>query len=178
MEVTIRDLLQEITHEAIVGQHAPRIEEARAQFGHSIAVLTTEGDNRCYNCVMYALGIEADREYFVMSTYCPEHVHASTDFLQFLYDEGHFVERQESAPGCLIVYSHKGRFRHIGRIVGEGRVRSKWGIGHLYEHTLLKAPNSYGTEIRFFEPVDRDNALDAFYAYAKRRGVKFPAAVG
>lgn len=172
----IRDLLQEITYEAIVGTHAPRIEEARVQFGHSIAVLTTKWDSRRYNCVMYALGIEADREYFVISTHCPENVHASTDFLHFLYDERYLVERRESVPGCLVVYSHEGRFRHIGRIVEEGRVRSKWGTGHLYEHALLEVPNSYGTEIRFFEPVDREDTLDAFYAYAQQKGVKFSAA--
>lgn len=174
----LRELLQKVTDEADVTTHAPRIEEARAELGHSIAVLTTEGDNRSFNCVMYALGIEVDREYFVMATYCPGDVHASTDFLHFLYDEGDLVERQEGAPGSLVVYSHEGRFRHIGRVVEDGRVQSKWGIGHLYEHGLLEVPESYGIEVRYFEPVERDTVLDAFYAYAQQKGVVFPAGEG
>ena len=174
----LRELLQQITHEAVVATHAPRIEEVRAQFGHAITVLTAEGDNRRYNCVMYGLGIELDREYFVMSTYCPEEVHASMGFLQFLYDEGDLIERQDCVLGCLVVYSKDGHFLHIGQAVDDGRVRSKWGIGHLYEHGLLEAPASYGTEIRFFEPVDRETVLNAFYQYAQQKGVVFPAGRG
>ena len=171
----LRELLQQITHEANVTTHAPRIEEARAQYGHAIAVLTAEDDNRRYNCVMYALGIEIDREYFAMSTCCPEQVHASTEFLQFLYDEGDLIERQDCVPGCLVVYSREARFRHIGKAVEGGRVRSKWGIGHLYEHGLFEVPDSYGTEVRFFEPLDRETVLDAFYHHAQQNGVVFPA---
>lgn len=165
----LRELLQQITHDAAIATHSPRIEEARATFGHSISVLTEEVGNRAYNCVMYALGIDSHVEYFAMSTHCPEEVHASTDFLHFLYDEGALIERNDYAPGCLVVYSLEGRFRHIGRAVDGGRVRSKWGIGNLYEHRLFEVPISYGTEIRFFEPLDAEDVLNAFYEYESTR---------
>jgi len=174
----LRELLQQITHDEVVATHAPRIEEARTQFGHTIAVLSADQEYLAYNCVMHALGIEFDPVYLGLRAHCPENVHASTDFLQFLCDEGDLVELEDCVPGCLVVYSHEGQFRHIGRAVEDGRVRSKWGIGHLYEHELLEVPGSYGTDIRFLEPIDRETVLSAFYEYAQTNGVEFPDGEG
>jgi hypothetical protein len=39
---------------------------------------------------------------------------------------------------------------HIGRLVGNGRVKSKWGYGNVYLHDVECVPASYGTEVRFF----------------------------
>lgn len=172
-QTTLRDLLQQITHEASIAKHSSCIEELRATFEHSISVLTTEKGNRAYNCVMYALGIESSAEYFAMSTHCPENVHASTDFLHFLYDSGTLIERHNYEQGCLVTYSHERRFRHIGRVVDGGLVRSKWGIGNLYEHQLLEVPATYGTEIRLFDELDTEDVLNAFYQYAQKKGVVF-----
>jgi hypothetical protein len=122
---------------------------------------------------MFALGIEADPEYFAMAYHCPDHIHANTKFIQFLADRGYLIECDSRGPGVLIAYLEDSKFRHIGLVVEGGRVRSKWGIGHLYEHAPWETPVSYGSAVRVFEPMERDTVLDAFYAFAELHGVNF-----
>jgi hypothetical protein len=172
----LRNRLQEVTHNPDIATHRIGIEAMRPVFHHTIDVITNENDNLAFNCVMFALGLEADAEYFAMATHCPQEVHASTQFLHFLADRGELVERQFGVPGSLIAYLEDGRFRHIGKMADDGRVRSKWGIGHLYEHAVFEVPASYGTTVRFFAPMALDDALDAFFAYAQACGVVFPRA--
>lgn len=169
----LRTRLQEITDSNDVSSHEALIELARQSAPHTVEVLTRPNDNRRYNCVMFALGIETDPEYFAMAYRCPDDIHASTEFIKFLVDRGYLVERQSKRHGALIAYLDGGQFRHIGIVVEGGRIRSKWGIGHLYEHAPLETPASYGSTVRFFEPMEREAVLDAFFEFAEFHGVTF-----
>ncbi len=40
---------------------------------------------------------------------------------------------------------------HAGKIVQDGLIHSKWGCGHVYEHSLDAVPLKYGTFARFFQ---------------------------
>lgn len=169
----LRTRLQEITDNNHISSHPELIELARRNAPHTIEVLTRPNDNCRYNCVMFALGIEADPEYFAMAYSCPDDIHASTQFIQFLIDSGYLVESESQGPGTLIAYLDGGQFRHIGIVAKGGRVRSKWGIGHLYEHAPFEAPVSYGNTVCFFEPMEREAVLDAFFDFAELNGVTF-----
>ena len=39
---------------------------------------------------------------------------------------------------------------HIGEVVENQRIISKWGYTHVYEHQLSLVPGVYGDEVRFF----------------------------
>lgn len=169
----LRARLQEITDSNDISSHGALIELARQCAPHTIELLTGPNDNRRYNCVMFALGIEVDPEYFAMAYRCPDGIHASTQFIQFLVDRGYLVERESQGAGALIAYLEDGQFRHIGIIAEGGRVRSKWGIGHLYEHSRFETPASYGSSVRIFEPMEREAVLDAFFEFAELHGVTF-----
>lgn len=169
----LRERLQQITEGEAIDRHAMLIDALRPQFAHTIVPITGAHDSLRYNCVMHALGIERDREYFNMITYCPEDVHASPDFLQFLIDRGELVPQQTAAPGRLVIYRDAERIRHVGVLANEGRVRSKWGIGHLYEHGPREIPASYGFDLVFFDPLPLDVVLDGFWDYATTKGVSF-----
>jgi hypothetical protein len=39
---------------------------------------------------------------------------------------------------------------HVGRFFPDGRVVSKWGYGHVYQHDVDCVPTWYGQEVRFF----------------------------
>jgi hypothetical protein len=41
-------------------------------------------------------------------------------------------------------------FEHIGTITAEGKVRSKWGRGNIYLHSIGSVPVEYGETVRFF----------------------------
>jgi len=122
---------------------------------------------------MFALGIETDAEYFHMALRCPHDIHANTEFIQFLVDRGYLVEQSTPEPGSLIAYLEAGKFCHMGRLTDSGRVQSKWGIGHLYDHSTFETPISYGHAVQFFRPIKRDPVLDAFFEFAELHGVSF-----
>lgn len=132
----LRTRLQEITDSNDISAHGALIELTRQSTPHTIRVLTGPNDNRRYNCVMLALGIEEAPEYFAMAYRCPDHIHASTKFLQFLVDRGYLVECESQEPGALIAYLEDGQFRHIGIVTEGSRVRSKWGIGQVHKHPV------------------------------------------
>jgi len=165
----LRQRLEEITERNQPEMHGELIEAARKLTPHSIELLTGQNDSLRYNCVMFALGIQEDEDYLLMAEVCPDDVHANTKFIHFLVDSGYLVECKVPYKGALIAYSEQGRFRHIGVVAQSGRIRSKWGMGHLYEHLVFEVPYSYGADICYFEPIDRETVLNAFFEFAKRR---------
>lgn len=130
------------------------LETLRKEIPHSIEMLSGPNDNLRYNCVMYALGIEENQEYIELVYACPEDIHGDTSFVQFLIQNGDLDERKHPELGLLAVYFDEGVVRHIGRLISESRVVSKWGIGQLYEHDILNVPRSYGGIVRYFTATE------------------------
>ena len=54
---------------------------------------------------------------------------------------------------------------HAGLVAGQ-RVRSKWGIGNLWEHAIWEVPTSYGETAERFTIADVGALEPAFEAYA------------
>ena len=98
---------------------------------------------------MYALGIHDSAEYVRMAMKCPEDVHASTSFLRFLMDEHETIRVSAPSTGDMGVYVECDAVKHVGRVITGGRIHSKWGIGHLYDHSTEEVPSSYGSTVRF-----------------------------
>ena len=71
--------------------------------------------------------------------------------------------------GGVIIYFLAAIPRHAGRM-NAGRVISKWGLGHLWEHSIYEVPSIFGDETRFFKDLTRQEAVSGFKAYAKRLG--------
>jgi hypothetical protein len=53
---------------------------------------------------------------------------------------------------------------HVGLVDGD-RIRSKWGIGHVWRHPRFEVPERYGDLILFFAPVKRAATVRAYNAY-------------
>ncbi|MCF7799293.1 hypothetical protein K9M74_05305 [Candidatus Woesearchaeota archaeon] len=47
---------------------------------------------------------------------------------------------------------------HVGKLVSDKQVLSKWGRGHLINHPLESVPQSYGDKIIFSKDIPRDFA--------------------
>ena len=61
-----------------------------------------------------------------------------------------FLSRLMGLPmGDFVIYFNGVTVRHSGIWMG-GRVQSKWGTGHLWEHALHEVPLRYGDEVGFF----------------------------
>lgn len=104
---------------------------------------------------MYALNIDP------VQSSIPFVCYATTQYVRSLIDQGHIDDIGENPPeGSLAIFFEEDTVTHIGIVHSPGRIFSKWGIGNLYEHTLLQIPSSYGNEVRYFSTIDPDKAFE------------------
>lgn len=167
----LRIRLFEITDNGIPGTHSKLIQQLRSEIPHAVQMQESPTAIERYTCVMHAFDLVENSKYIDIVDAAPAYVFASLDFLQGLIVHEQLRPRDYSEKGALIVYCENNCAKHIGTMVASDRVESKWGTGHLYEHDIWEVPAQYGTEIRYFEPIDSENALDAFIGYAKGHGV-------
>jgi hypothetical protein len=169
----LRDRLQEITDNGEPQTHRELLRELGRELPHTIEIVKGPAQDSRYTCAMHAFDLIEDAEYIAIVMAAPRDVFASPRFVERLIAQGHLVESGGPRQGGLVVYFSNGKVEHIGRLLGEARVESKWGIGHLYHHGLLEVPTKYGSVTRFFEAINRDLALDQYVEYAKENGVRF-----
>ena len=63
------------------------------------------------------------------------------------------------------MYFAGDQLKHSG-VFRAGRVTSKWGGAHTWEHDLFDVPTNYGDQVRYFRRVPRSLILEAYIAYA------------
>ena len=130
-----------------------------------------------FNCYEYAFDIAGTPPVNVISTEGDakknEKLAVTADFVSWLIDEV-LVDREPGSASNedIIIYFDNSIPTHAGK-VNKGRVVSKWGTGHLWEHAIYEVPLSYGDRIKFFLPVDRDDVLKRFIQYAKAHGSEY-----
>lgn len=180
----IRTLLAEITAQD-VSLHPSLIEELRKECAHSISLVETEDNGlpKEFMCFEYALGLVRSEEYLGIR----EHeystrirpIGANDEFMAFMLDNAYLeqVASDEALTGYLVIYFKDSKPKHAGILVVEGRIRSKWGKGHLFEHQLFEAPAIYGTEVRYYRPPDLQICEDFFIEYAESKGREFTTEV-
>ena len=102
-------------------------------------------------------------------------VFAGADFARWLIEQGTLadVSQAEAQDGDLVFYFSEGTFKHVGLWRPNGRVLSKWGVGHLFDHELFEVPMSYGSEVRFFKRLPYEHAYDLITQFAKENGITF-----
>ncbi len=118
-----------------------------------------------FNCVMYALGLigrleqlrDANREFRI-----------GTPFVTDLIANA-AIKRCAESIGSLAVWSCNGKVKHIGVVVGNGRIVSKWGEGCLWEHGLFEVPQNYGDDLTFFEAVTPESMWEQFTRYESQK---------
>jgi hypothetical protein len=78
------------------------------------------------------------------------------------------VTISEARDGDFVVYFSNDQIMHTG-VWTSSKVRSKWGLAHLWEHGLYEVPASYGNTVRFFRKLAREQCIAAFVQYAEGR---------
>lgn len=109
-----------------------------------------------FNCHAYTFGL---RDY-VTRTAFPTAAYVTSLMRDVL------IETEEPEDGDFVVYFKKGSVAHSG-VWSCGRVRSKWGTGHVWEHALHEVPLRYGDEVRFFRAVPAERCIEAFAIFAR-----------
>ena len=124
---------------------------------------------------MHVFAFAEKEEYAAIAMRDGGRIFAASAFAHWLIDNGLLEEisQAEAQRSDLVFYfGADGRFKHAGLIAGDGRVISKWGVGHLYEHGLFEVPDSYGTEVRFFRALPYRVAYGYFRRFAEDNGIK------
>ncbi len=166
MHSRLRGLLDEMVNELPVGAHAARLEAIRDIAPHTISILPAPQDEPLedFNCIMHALGIVARLEH----TCDPlGRWYADTGFVRYLVDQA-VLKPSEVGRGTIITWSSAEGVKHAGRIVSPGRVASKWGIGHVYEHGYGEVPAIYGNRMSVYAPVESETVLTYLGDYARQ----------
>lgn len=136
--------------------HEAKLEELREMFSHSIVMLPFDEPLQECNCVMHAMDFRMEEPSSLFGRF-----YADTKYLRRLIDTGHLSEIYGSPEnGSLAVYWNGDKVEHVGVANEDGRVVSKWGIGYLYDHEPWEVPSSYGRSIRYFAPIDPDDAYE------------------
>jgi hypothetical protein len=160
-----------------VERHEALVEELHQRCPHSITVVERAGS---YTCFQHAFSLVEPPAVVRTIGIVHTDVFPSPDFVEYLVKNVLVaVHRDESGIGDLVLYRDGLEARHAGVLHGRG-IRSKWGIGHLWDHALFEVPATYGTTIEYFRSISQATAVTAFLRYARHRlgSVTFDQVVG
>jgi len=142
------------------------IEALKNQCAHSIRLVQRADPQYPSNCFQYTFGVDL------------KIVHETASLLDRLFVSGAFVEEwiipelQEVAlnsvsSGYIIIYfndelpTHSGTFQH-------GRIISKWGQGHIFEHAIEEVPINYGLTFRYYAKISPIAATRNFIRFVQQ----------
>lgn len=174
--MVLRKKLEEMTHVDDVSQHPVLLAALTRAYPNTIVLLDSPHPIRRYTCMMHILDFAEKSDYATIAKHGRGEIFAAGAFAHWLMDKGLLVElKQDDARerDIVLYFNAEGRFKHAGLISANGRVVSKWGIGHLYQHELLEVPESYGTTLRFFKGFSYEDAFGHFLQFAEESGMRF-----
>ena len=174
----LRKKLQTVIEVQDVAQHPVLLAEVTREFPNSIRITESSYPIDRYTCLMHVLNFTEKPEYIAIAAYGTGRIYAGTDFAHWLIERGLLAEvsQAEAKDGDLVFYFSEGTFKHVGLWRLNGRVLSKWGVGHLYDHGLFEVPTSYGTDVRFCNRLPYDDAYDLFRQFAEEIDIPFESA--
>jgi hypothetical protein len=144
-----------------------RIESLASEHPHSIQLVhpatSANVDSFDFNCHAFTFGIHTAPEFRELRSKLPDVVPDGPFVATLIGSLLH--ESFEPTDGDFVLYFEHTSIRHSG-IFRAGRVRSKWGGAHTWEHEIFEVPSSYGSLVRYYVQVPSDRILDAFLAHA------------
>lgn len=166
----LRERLEEMTHEDDVSLHATLLEALTRECPNTIVLQDSAHPIQRYTCLMHVFDFTEKAEYAAIASHGLGRIYAAGAFAHWLLDNALLIEicsTDVREDDVVFYFGDDGRFKHAGLSLANGRIVSKWGIGHLYEHGLLEVPESYGTELRFFRKLSHEEAFGHFLRFAE-----------
>lgn len=177
----LRRRLGEITKQDI-SDHNRLLEELQGEIEHSVSeVLLNANDlsiTTDYNCFEFALGLVYSDSYELVLAHqrgwkiTP--VGGDKVFAKYLLENQKLneIDFENIKDGDLVIYFDSQEPVHAGEVT-DNRIISKWGKGLLLSHEIAEAPDSYGSEVKFYEAIDANNLDDYFTSFAEENGIQF-----
>lgn len=130
------------------------------------------GDAVTIVCFAHALGLADSSLYRELIYETGGKYGANTPFMEYVLKAGVLTEITSPAAGDVVVYFDKGTPLHAGLLTEkQDVVCSKWGELDLFEHNLWQVPVSYGSAVRFFKPMQTQEAEKLFVSYLDSLGL-------
>jgi len=156
------------------------------------------------NCYAYALGFGDSGKYIEMcrkqAEKYPEDNGAKSDFISYLVEKEYLEKIINPIENCLVIYfDDKENPKHAGILQKDGEdndniIRSKWGnleairtnynpdgssyiagrIPTILAHKLWSVPTDYGTKVKYYKPLSKQESERYFYAFLTNiKGILF-----
>ncbi len=141
-----------------------RVIQIAASYGRSIRCLRVAGRaSSKMNCHAYALGLHTSQAFQEIGT-VPE-----SDFIASLLESGLLTlrPREEVRKRDLVLYENEQQITHSG-VALPPEIKSKWGEGSLYRHSLFALPLRYGSAVNFYAPPELPAVESAYRAWLRR----------
>lgn len=114
-----------------------------------------------YNCYMYVFDL-LDSSTTKDIAQLPSEMSLSEYVLYLIYNKLLTkINRAKTKDGDYVVYFHDKKPKHVGKF-RRGKVVSKWGSAHLWEHGICEVPVNYGNEVQFFRQISKNQCISAF----------------
>ena len=172
----LRKRLEEMTHVDDVSRHPALLAALTRECPNTVTLVNSVHSIKRYTCLMHVFDFAEKSDYAAIATSGLGKIFAAGDFAHWLLDNKLLAEvtQGDVREGDVVFYfSDAGRFKHAGRMLARGRVLSKWGTGHLYEHGVFEVPESYGIVVRFFRGLSYEQAFERFVQFAEEKGTRF-----
>ena len=125
-----------------------------------------------FNCFMFAYGKRNSDRIRELIDIDPLEIYFGTDFTKTLI-ERKIIERKQT--GNVIIYFEKQNSpTHVGLILTDNSIISKWGTGYIYKHKIWEVPIIYGNSYELFSLKEKIDLEELFMEYIINLGYKIP----
>lgn len=130
----------------------------------TVVSLPPDSENN-YNCFVYALGLENDRDFLGGSNPIQQ------EFIKYLILNNKLTKAKEQNGSIVLYYDTKNNITHAGIMKDDNTVISKWMWGPVIENDFLDVPSSFGNRVVFMNKPDSDYIKNLYLEY-KATGVE------
>ena len=156
-----RQRLDDIIKTQDISVHIEMIETLREKYNHSImlkhAILPGQSEFRCYEYAFDLVDWQEHELAKVLEGFAQGH----RDFIWFLICAQILktIDRCSVTSGDVAIYFSESDLLHAGKY-DSGKIVTKWGKGHVWEHGLWEVPTSYGARVKWYaKPSPQDMKL-------------------
>lgn len=144
------------------------IEKLQKEYPHSIRLIEEQPQGRKFNCHTFAFGLRTSPLYArIVDCFKDDFVYAGNDYVNWLIANKLRERTAVSVQNDDHVVYFDGQVAAPSGTWQSGKVWSKWGDGHLWEHALAEVPGNYGNEVSYYSRMPIEQCESAFLEFTR-----------
>jgi hypothetical protein len=168
LKIPLTLLRNELADGLYTNQHREKIERLREVHHHSIRAASRQIPD--LNCFAYAFGLTDEH---ARDLFSGTKIYCDARFVHWLRATHQLIPIEDfNDEPCIALYyfidGATDRCKHAAIRRPDGRMISKWGTYHVYEHTLEEVPSNYGDDVILVKKPSEDQVHNLFKTYVQR----------